>query len=105
MKIYRNVDSKNCEFELSDKELYNAYKEQENIFDMEDIKDVFACLDDSELWETYGLSRGQLELLIDEMAYQMRRNINKYDMSWDYARDDAIQNVADAERKRIQAIK
>lgn len=93
MTIKRMVNGTEVEFELSDRELYNAYKEQEHEFDTEDVLDVFDAYEDNELVETYGKTRKDLEAMAGDIAYEMRRNIDKYEMSWEYARDDAVKQM------------
>ena len=43
-----------------------------------------------------GKCRGSM---IDDMASEMRRQIDKYDVSWDYARDEAIREIIEKELK------
>ena len=50
--------------------------------DVEDMVDSYA--------EDYGVPLDVAHAMIDSMATEMRRNIDKYDMSWQCARDDAI---------------
>ena len=90
MTIKREINSQTIEIELTSQELYEAYLEKENEFDRQDIEDVFNSLDDDELEDMYGLTREQITEKIPELAHEMRRNINKYDMSWQAARDVAI---------------
>ena len=93
MKIKRFVNGKEQEFELTTDELYAAYREQEFKFDRNDIEDYFAAFDDVEIEEMYSMTRKKLEEKFDDMACEMRRNIDKYDMQWQYARDAAIAEI------------
>lgn len=93
MKIKRLVNGKEQEFELTTDELYAAYREQEFKFDRNDIEDYFAAFDDVEIEEMYSMTRKKLEEKFDDMACEMRRNIDKYDMQWQYARDAAIAEI------------
>lgn len=90
MKIIR--DGK--EIELTPNELFQAYEEQEHAFDKGDVESELDCFDDDYLIENYGMTREQIDVFIDEMAYRMRRYMDKYDMSFEYARDEAIRDVA-----------
>ena len=90
MKIKRIILGKEEEFELTPDELYAAYREQEFKFDRSDIEDYFAAFEKEDIEEEYGMTIAELEGKYDDMAYEMRRNIDKYGMDWSYARDDAI---------------
>jgi hypothetical protein len=93
MTIKRNVNGIEMEFELTDTELYDAYEEKQHKYDNDAIDDYFCSWDDEDIKEEYGLTRTELEELYDEMSQRMRRYIDKYDCSWDYARDEAINDV------------
>ena len=93
MKIEREVNGTMMVFELTDDELYEAYKEKEFMFDVQDIEDVVCGWSDEEFEDSYGIPKEVFDSLVHQMAYQKRRNQDKYDMSWDYARDDAIRTV------------
>lgn len=80
MKIIRN----SIEFELTKEELVSAYYEQQFEFDKTDTLDKIIEMDlDNE-------TRENLLLNIDDIAEDMRYNIDKYNMDWSYARDEAI---------------
>lgn len=98
MTIKRNVNGIEMEFELTDCELFNAYMAQQHKFDLEDISNYFFGVEDADLLEDYGFIRAELETMYEDMANRMRRYIDKYDCSWDYSRDTAIQEILD-ERK------
>ena len=87
------IERNGVKFELTDRELYDAYCEQRFIFDREDIKGLFDNYEDDELIEIYGVTRTEIEAFYDDAAIEMRRNIDKYEMSWEYARDEAIDTV------------
>lgn len=91
MKIVR--DGK--EIELTPQELVDAYMEQQELFDIADVRTLLECFDDEELQISYGGTFAQLEPLIEEMATRMRRYIDKYDMNWDYAREEAVLDIAE----------
>ena len=54
---------------------------------------IDACyfMEDEE-FEERGLTRKEAESRIDEIAREKRRNINKYDMSWELALDEALKD-------------
>lgn len=90
MIIKREINGQTVEIELTSHETYEAYLEKQNEFDQQDIEDVFYGFDDEELEDMYGLTRAQLIEKTPELAAEMRRNIDKYDMAWQEARDAAI---------------
>ena len=77
------------EIELTKDEIYQAYLEQESMFDLENI--------DLNM-EVY-LSKEEYELLKDnkdfmeEAAYELRRNQDKYDMDYESALKEAFDTV------------
>lgn len=86
MKIVR--DGK--EIELTKEELRQAYEEQEEIYDIECIRrGIENYLEEYE----YEILKDN-EDFIQEAAWELRRNIDKYDMSFDYAIQDAISEVS-----------
>ena len=90
MKIYRNINGQNVEIELNPSELYAAYKQKQHEFDREDIEDLYSWLDPEEIEREWHITKAKLDAGLDEMAYELRRNIDKYDMHWDSARDEAF---------------
>lgn len=96
MKIKRIVNDIEMEFELTGIELYNAYSEQQHNFDKADVEDILC--DEDEVWlkERYNKTKEEVFDSIDEIAYRMRRYIDKYDCDWSYARDEAINDILSA---------
>lgn len=92
MIIVREIGGKKTEFVLTSDELYDAYREQQYLFDRADIEDQFE-VSDEDCVDCWGITRKEAEPLFDDMAAEMRRNIDKYDMSWEYARPEAIREV------------
>lgn len=85
MKIIR--DGK--EIELTNKELFNAYIEQEYIFDIQNIEDNMKnYLNESE----YDLLKNDKNF-IEEAANELRRNQDKYDMEYENAIKEAFEKV------------
>ncbi len=89
MVIKRTVDGVDLEFTLSDRELSDAYHEQEHKYDVQDVMNRLDAMEDDE-FEEHGLTREQVEGLVNEIAYGKRRNMDKYDMSWSEALDEAL---------------
>ena len=99
MKIIREIEGTTVAFELTGIELYNAYKEQQFTFDKMDVEDMIVGLPEANVKELYHVSIAEFKALIEEMAMEMRRNIDKYDMGWGYARDEAIFTVLGRSKK------
>lgn len=99
MTIYRNGEA----IELTDREMFDAYYEQRDKFDLEDIKDYFdsgwgnAYEDDWE--EKTGLTIDEwLAKYGAEAALRYRRNLDNYDDYWLTARHEAIECVKELHR-------
>lgn len=92
MKITREINGKQVEFELTPSELYLAFEEQQEAFDKEDIL-MYIDGFDSEDFESYGVSEQAFRHLVPTMAYLKRRYQDKYDMDWQSARDEAIKDA------------
>lgn len=90
MEIYRNINGVMVGFELTPNELYQAYAEQENIYDAQDIENKVVEMTDEEIVAAYGVTRQVWEELVPAMAYEKRRLMDKYGMDWETACDDAI---------------
>ncbi|MBQ6960537.1 MAG: hypothetical protein IJP78_06140 [Clostridia bacterium] len=93
MVITREVNGAIHEFELTDDERLNAYEEQQHEYDRTDVQDLFAFMEESDLIASYGKTMAEIETLFDDIAYEMRRNIDKYDMAWTAALDEAIGDI------------
>jgi len=93
MTIQRKIDGRVYDFDLTSDELYEAFREQEHLFDRADVESYFDDYTDDDLQYDYGIDREELEERFDDMAYEMRRNIDKYEMDWTYARDAAIAEI------------
>lgn len=93
MKIRRIIDDKEYTFDLTSKELTDAFFEQEFIFDRADVSELENLLSDEKFAEVYGITKEEFRPLIDDMAAEMRRLITKYDMEWTYARDEAVRTI------------
>ena len=93
MKIQRTINGVNFNIELLPEELVTAYFEQQKKFDIEDIISYGEMFETSELIDYLGCDYKTFLSLKEEMAQVMRRNIDKYDMDWSSARDEAVRDV------------
>ena len=92
MVIKRTIDGEERIFVLTSMELFNAYSEQEHIWDVdyvesqlenglfEEIEDI--CVDEADRAE-----------IAEEIASEMRRQINKYDLSQEYDFTEAFHEI------------
>jgi len=92
MKICREVCGVRYEFELTENELYEAYRAQEHEYDMEDIRSEFECRDDEDFRDEYGITKETAMSLVSDIAYAMRFKLDD-GHSGDYARTAAIGEV------------
>lgn len=92
MKITRVINGSNVEIELTPAEMLDAYYEKEHQFDKQDIQDLYNWLDPEDIEQTYHITKAKLDEGLDEMAYEMRRDIDKWGDSWESARDCAFNN-------------
>lgn len=79
------------EIELTDHELYQAYCEQEHIFDLETCENEFDMRYCDESWYE-DVSDEDRDTIIDELADSLRRILNRYDFNLDHAIDAAFEN-------------
>ena len=93
MKIKREINGTVHEFELTSNELFEAYYEQEHKFDVDDMEDLICGLENEYVLEVYGVSAERFRELEPEMAYEKRRLMDKYDMAWNDARDEAVDRI------------
>lgn len=89
MKIMREINGHKIEIELTDYELYQAYCEQKYLFDMESCRDEFSIRYSEEDWYE-NVSDEDRAFIIEEAASILRRNIDKYDVTFDYGMDLAF---------------
>ena len=77
------------EIELTKEELFKAYMEQENVFDIQNIEDNMEnYLDESE----YDLLKDNKQF-IDDTASELKRNQDKYDMDYENAIREAFDDT------------
>lgn len=91
MVIRRQFGSAMKEITLTEAELRRAFYEQQQIFDKTDMEYHIEEVEDWLLDE--GLLKEDIEMLSDhagELGEEMRRNMDKYDMDWASAKDEAL---------------
>ena len=93
MKIQRMINGTILNFELLPDELVEAYFEQQEKFDIEDVVSFAECFDNETLMDSYGCTYQELLDNKEDIAAAMRKNIDKYDMEWSYAREEAVRDV------------
>lgn len=93
MKISRDIDGKTHTFELTNQELYEAFTEQEHSFDCDDVRDFLYAFEDEDLIEQFGVGSEEILESLDDIAYEMRRMMDKYGVDLDYAREEAIRSA------------
>lgn len=90
MKIKRTVDGCTIEIELTEEELIDAYKEQEQKYDI-----AFVSLDEDNIAERFGEQPIEYEdALLDVIAEKMRKILNEDSQSRFNALDRAIDEYA-----------
>lgn len=90
MKITREANGQTVEFELTHKEMIDTFLEQQEAFDAQDIEMLVESFSEEDFIEIYGLSRSVVLKNAEEIGSRMRKNIEKYDMDWESARDEAV---------------
>ena len=93
MKIQRTINGTIFNFELLPDELVEAYFEQQEKFDIEDVVSFAEAFDNETLMDSYGCTYQELLDNKEDIAAAMRKNIDKYDMEWSYAREEAVRDV------------
>ena len=93
MKIKRTIDGKEFEFELTPSELYDAFAEQQFQYDLSIVRYYFEDYSDDDIKEAYGRTRKELEACFKDIAVELRRNMDKYEMSLEYALPTAVNEV------------
>lgn len=93
MTIKRTIHGTEVEIELTKDELFNAYCEQQDEWDIKNCEDYLnSGIYDGEAWYE-DLNEETKTIIIEEAASQFRRNVDKYDMSYESAIDEAFSVV------------
>ena len=93
MRIQRTINGVNFSFELLPCELVDAYYEQQKKFDIEDVIILTEYNTDEDLDTLYGCDG---KFILDhkkEIANLMRKYIDKYDLDWVTAREEAVRDL------------
>ena len=99
MTITREIDGKQIKIELTDDEVYAAYEVKQFQFDRADMEDYIVGVEEGEDFkEEYGVDYSDAEEHLDELAYKLRRLIDKWDMSWEFAREAALEEWCNEQR-------
>ena len=91
MEITREINGELHAFEITSQEMLDAYYEQEFKNDRYDMEEYIQQIEEDDFIETYGRSLADAEKELDDLAYLLRKNIDKYDMHWTDARDEALE--------------
>ena len=81
---------------LTEQELFLAYEEQENIYDMENIRENMKAYLTPESY----LKLKENQNFIEEAAYLLRTYLDKNNMTYEYAIAEAIKDVAESVNDR-----
>lgn len=85
MKIKRKINDVEFTIELLPEELYDAYREQQHKLDIESVINYGEMFDPEDMQEEFGCSYDEFLSIKEDIAEELRRNIDKYDVSFDYA--------------------
>ena len=80
-------------YELTEKEMRDAYYEQEFLYDREGVLYYLDAFDDDELLDMYSKSRAELEACADDIAVRLRFDLDEYEMTWADALPAAVKYV------------
>lgn len=94
MIITREVDGKRLQFALTFREMTDAHSEVQHQIDVSDMEDYIDPFFEDQEWfkESYGVNFTLADSIesIDEMATILRTCLDRYEMSWEYAREEAL---------------
>lgn len=88
MTIKRTIDGKEHEFVLTSGELFDAYCEQEHIWDADYVGSEL-----SEELEEFCVDEADRRNIANAIAYEMRRQIDRYEMSSECALEEAFNEI------------
>lgn len=96
MTITREINGEQVGIELTADERWQAYIEEEEQCDRDAVADYIDEYDEEDFKNTYGIERSEAEERLDEIGSTLRRLVDKYDMSWEFAREEALNEWAKA---------
>ena len=92
MKITREINGERVEIELAESEVLDAFYEMRDKFDGQDMEDYITESSDAECLDIYGVGQNTMLDNVEEIGRILRNYINNYDMSFEFARDEALRN-------------
>lgn len=88
------------EVELTEEERREAFEEQEYLYDYMDIESKLNEKKEEEETELYGFPIDEItEEMLEKMAEEKRRQMDKYDLDWETACEEAIKIIIQERRK------
>ena len=93
MKIRRMINGFEYEIVLTQKELWDAYKEKSDEIDIKAVIDEINKLPTSIFRNAYGCTKAYAKKKASLIAKEMRNNINTWNMDIDNAMEDAFREV------------
>lgn len=89
MNIIRDYAGCKVEIRLTEDELHQAYREQEYLFDLDSCDNHFELMFCYESWYDF-VDCESRKRIVEAAATELRRNIDKYDLSWGFAMEEAF---------------
>lgn len=95
MNILRTFNGVDYNIELTPEEIQKAFKEQQHLNDIEAVRKKLDYYEEypDEFFEAYGCSYFKLYSKIDEIAFDMRDQIDKHNSDQYFALIDAIEKA------------
>lgn len=97
MKIKRMINGEEYEFELTDGEVWDAYCEKQDVFDLNDTQ---MMLETNEDW-ILDLPTAEKNAVVELIARRYRKRMDNDD-TWCYVMNDVIADVAKEERAKMK---
>lgn len=99
MKITREIGGQMVEIELTPDEMVKTYYEQQHKNDMEDMEEYVYQYEDEDFEEAFGHPIAEAENDLDELARLLRTNMEKYEITWENARYEALCDWSEEHKK------
>lgn len=97
MKIKRMINGEEYEFELTDDEVWDAYCEKQDVFDLDDTQ---MMLETNEDW-ILDLPTAEKNAVVELIARRYRERLDNDD-TWYYIMNDVIADVVEEERAKMK---
>ena len=97
-------------YELTSDELLAAYREQELLFDIDDVKSALECEADTWSWPTSDEDEPRIaaanailanKSAVEAIARQKRHNEDHYGMNWNDALNDAVKDAINEQMEKM----